>query len=68
MIPCSLRKIAGDKVANLVEMKPDARIQGIVDSWPVRFTNERALKMGFSADKDVETIIRDYVSEQGIKV
>ncbi len=64
----ALRKIAGDKVANLVEMKPDARIQGIVDSWPVRFVNARAAKMGFTADKDVETIIRDYISEQGIKV
>jgi len=53
-------------VANLVEMKPDPRIQGIVNSWPVRFTNARALKLGFTADKDVETIIRDYVSEQGI--
>ena len=64
----ALRKIAGDKVANLVEWKPDARIQAIVDSWPVRFTNARALKLGFVADKDVETIIRDYISDQGIRV
>ena len=64
----ALRKIAGDKVADRVEWKPDARIQGIVDSWPVRFTNERAKKMGFVADKDVETIIRDYIADQGIKV
>jgi D-erythronate 2-dehydrogenase len=64
----ALRKIAGDKVANLVEMKPDARIQGIVDSWPVRFVTERAKKLGFTADSDVETIIRDYIREQGIKV
>lgn len=64
----ALRKIAGDKVADRVEWKPDARIQGIVDSWPVRFTNERAQKMGFVADKDVETIIRDYITDQGIKV
>ena len=64
----ALRKIAGDKVADLVQMKPDARIQGIVDSWPVRFTNARAQKLGFSADVDVEAIIRDYISEQGITV
>ncbi len=64
----ALRKIAGDKVADRVEWKPDARIQGIVDSWPVRFTNERAHKLGFVADKDVETIIRDYITDQGIKV
>jgi len=60
--------IAGDKVADLVEWKPDARIQGIVNSWPVRFVTERAIKLGFVADTDVETIIRNYISEQGIKV
>ena len=64
----ALRKIAGDKVANLVEWKPDARIQGIVNTWPVRFVTERALKLGFTADSDMETIIRDYIREQGIKV
>ena len=64
----ALRKIAGDKVADLVHMKPDARIQSIVDSWPVRFVNARAQKLGFSADADVEAIIRDYISEQGITV
>ncbi len=64
----SLRRIAGDKVADLVEWKADARIQGIVDSWPVRFTNERANRMGFAADKDVATIIQNYIDEQGIKV
>ncbi|MEO8410474.1 MAG: D-erythronate dehydrogenase, partial [Propionivibrio sp.] len=64
----ALRKIAGDKVANLVEWKPDARIQAIVATWPVRFRTERATKLGFVADQDVETIIRDYVAEQGIRV
>ena len=64
----ALRKIAGDKVAALVEWKPDARIQAIVHTWPVRFTTERALKLGFVADKDVETVIRDYIRDQGIKM
>ncbi len=59
---------SGDKVADLVQMQPDARIQAIVESWPVRFTNARAQQLGFSADADVETIIRDYIREQGITV
>ena len=63
----ALRKIAGDPVANRVEWKPDARIQGIVDSWPVRFVTARAQKLGFAADPSVESIIRDYIAEQGIK-
>ena len=57
-----------DKVADRVQWKPDARIQGIVDSWPVRFNTARATKLGFSADADVETIIRSYIAEQGIKL
>ena len=64
----ALRKIAGDKVADRVEWKPDARIQGIVDSWPVRFVTARALKLGFIADKDVESVIRDYMRDQGIVI
>lgn len=64
----TLRRIAGDKVADLVEWKPDARIQALVSTWPARFTNERAKKLGFSADQDVESIIRAYISDQGIKV
>lgn len=64
----ALRKLAGDKVANLVEWKPDARIQAIVKTWPARFSTERALKLGFAADTNIEGIIRDYIDEQGIKV
>ena len=64
----TLRKIAGDKVANLIEIKPEPRIEALVNSWPARFRNDRALKMGFSADKDVESIIRGYIEDQGIKV
>ena len=64
----ALRRIAGDTVADRVQWKPDARIQGIVDSWPVRFNTARAAKLGFSADANVETIIRSYIAEQGIKV
>lgn len=64
----ALRKVAGDKVAARVEWKPDARIQAIVMTWPARFTTERALKLGFLADQDIETVIRDYIRDEGIKI
>lgn len=64
----ALRKIAGDKVASLIEWAPDADIQAFIDSLPVRFKTNRALMMGFVADKDVETIIRDYIADQAIVV
>ncbi len=64
----ALRKIAGDQVADRVEWQPEARIQAIVKTWPARFSTERARKLGFVADTDVENIIGDYIREQGIKV
>jgi nucleoside-diphosphate-sugar epimerase len=62
----SLTSVAGEKVAQRVQWKPDARIQAIVETWPVRFRTPRALEMGFRADPDVETVIRDYIADEGI--
>jgi len=41
---------------------PDARIQGIVKTWPVRFRTDRALAMGFRADDDFESIVKDHLA------
>ena len=64
----TLRRIAGDQVADRIEIKIDPRIEALVLSWPARFRNDRALRMGFSADQDVESIIRGYIEDQGIKI
>lgn len=62
----TLRRIAGDKVADRIRMVPDTRIQALVLSWPARFRTERGLRLGFSADRDVESIIRSYIEDQGV--
>ncbi len=64
----ALKKVAGPKVAELVAYKPDARIQAIVKTWPVNFRTPRALAMGFKPDPDVETLIRDYLTDENIKI
>jgi nucleoside-diphosphate-sugar epimerase len=64
----ALARVAGPEVAKRVAWKPDARIQAIVKTWPVSFATPRALAMGFKADPDVESIIRDYVADEGIRV
>jgi nucleoside-diphosphate-sugar epimerase len=64
----TLRRIAGDKVADLIQMQADPRIEAIVLSWPARFVTERAVKLGFTGDKDAESLIRGYIEDQGIKV
>jgi len=64
----ALGRIAGADVAKRVVFKPDARIQAIVRTWPARFETPRAVTMGFQADPDVETVIRDYIRDEGIKL
>jgi nucleoside-diphosphate-sugar epimerase len=64
----ALRRVAGDAAAKRVVYKPDARIQAIVKTWPVNFRTPRALAMGFKPDPDVETLIRDYIADENIKI
>jgi len=64
----ALKRVAGEKVASRVVFKPDARIQAIVKTWPANFRTPRALSMGFKADPDVDTIIRSYLEDEGIRL
>ncbi len=63
----ALRRVAGDEVARRVVFKRDDRLNSMVRSFPGRFRTDRALEMGFKADKDIEGIIRDYMASEGIK-
>jgi nucleoside-diphosphate-sugar epimerase len=64
----AMRKVAGNSAADRVLYKADARIQAIVKTWPVRFRTPRALAMGFKPDADVESVIRDYIADEKIKI
>ena len=47
---------------------PDQRIRAIVKTWPVRFRTPRALAMGFKPDEDIESVIRSYTADEGIRL
>jgi nucleoside-diphosphate-sugar epimerase len=64
----AMGRVAGKEVVERVKFVPDARIQGIVKTWPVRFRTERALAMGFRADADFESVVRDYLKTEGLAV
>jgi len=64
----ALARIAGPDVAARVRYRPDPHIQAIVRTWPARFRTPRADAMGFRADADVDAILRDYISEEGIRL
>src|SRR5712664_3375606 len=64
----AMAEIAGAQAAKRVSWKPDARIQAIVQTWPVRFVTPRALAMGFKADPGIDAVIRGYIADESIKV
>ena len=63
----ALAKIAGAQIPKRVAFKSDARIQAIVEGWPVRFATPRALAMGFKADAGIGAVIRDYIADEGVR-
>ena len=62
----AMGRVAGRETVSRVRFTPDARIQGIVKTWPVRFRTERALAMGFRADADFESIVRDHIENEKV--
>jgi nucleoside-diphosphate-sugar epimerase len=56
----AMGRVAGAETPKLVRFVPDARIQAIVKTWPVRFRTDRALEMGFKADSDFEDAVRQH--------
>jgi len=62
----ALRRIAGDEVAKRVVFKRDERLNKMVRTFPGRFRTDRALGMGFQADRDIGGIIQDYISSERI--
>ena len=58
----AMGRVAGRQAVDRVKFVPDARIQSIVKTWPVRFRTDRALAMGFEADPDFESIVTDHLN------
>ena len=58
----AMGRVAGREAVDRVKFVADARIQGIVKTWPVRFRTDRALAMGFKADDDFESIVKDHLA------
>jgi len=60
----ALRKVAGDKVAQLIRREPDPVIQRIVSCWPQNFDPRRSQELGFRADSSFEDIIRIHLQDE----
>ncbi|WP_299865711.1 D-erythronate dehydrogenase [uncultured Hoeflea sp.] len=60
----ALRSVAGDRAVALIKRQPDPDIMKIVETWPRGFTAQRAVALGFQAERSFEEIIRVYIDDE----
>jgi nucleoside-diphosphate-sugar epimerase len=63
-VVAALARVAGAEVAGRVRWEHDARISGIVATWPGALDTTRARALGFRGDESVDAIIRQYLQEK----
>ncbi|EEA27417.1 hypothetical protein TMatcc_004292 [Talaromyces marneffei ATCC 18224] len=56
----ALEKVGGKDKLALLKEKEDPVIKKIVHSWPTRFDNSQAIKLGFHRDESFEQAVRDF--------
>jgi nucleoside-diphosphate-sugar epimerase len=59
----ALARVAGKEAAALIDWTPDPAIANIVTSWPAAIDAARARALGLLPDKDFDSIIAAYLSE-----
>jgi nucleoside-diphosphate-sugar epimerase len=57
----SLRRIAGDAVADRVRFERDPAIEKIVNSWPGNFSAPYARSLGFVVDTNFDDVVRAFI-------
>ena len=60
----ALERAAGAAVRARVRYELDAHINHIVCTWPGAFDVSRAIGLGFGADRDVDSIVRQFMAER----
>ncbi|AXS83333.1 D-erythronate dehydrogenase [Marinobacter sp. Arc7-DN-1] len=59
----TLREVGGESALAHVRYEPDRNIEAIVGSWPARFTNLRASRLGFRSDQNFRDIVKAFLDE-----
>ncbi len=60
----SLGRVAGSEPVNRIDWEPDEFISGIVAGWPRNFDAARAAELGFTAEQDMDSIIRVFIEDE----
>ena len=59
----ALRRAAGQSAVDLIKLQPDETIIRMVAGWPRNFAPDRAIALGFKAEKDFDEIIAVYMED-----
>ena len=60
----ALRRAAGQAAVDLIRPEPEETVMRIVGGWPRDFAPERAIALGFEAERDFDEIIAVYVQDE----
>jgi nucleoside-diphosphate-sugar epimerase len=60
----AVAKHAGNRKVGAITFEIDDHIQAIVDAWPKESYSERAAKLGFPKDDDINEIIRAHIEDE----
>jgi nucleoside-diphosphate-sugar epimerase len=58
----SLERLGGAAARARVRCEPDDRIMRIACTWPGAFEISRALRLGFAVDRDIDSIVAQYMA------
>jgi nucleoside-diphosphate-sugar epimerase len=59
----AVERHGGQQAARRIEWKPDPAIQKIVSSWPAAIDAERARRLGFQVDRDIDEIVTNFIAD-----
>jgi D-erythronate 2-dehydrogenase len=59
----SLRRVAGDAVAEKIVFERDPAVERIIASWPGNFSAKYARSLSFNADEDFDSVIQQFMAE-----
>jgi nucleoside-diphosphate-sugar epimerase len=63
----SLERLGGATARGRVRCEPDEGTMRIVCSWPGAFDVSRSLGLGFSSDRDIDSVVRQFIAERRLQ-
>jgi D-erythronate 2-dehydrogenase len=59
----AVRRIGGEAAYARIRWQPDPLVQRIVAGWPRALDAPRAMALGFTADKDIDEVVRAFIED-----